>query len=70
MVELFDLKGKICVDTYALGRSAAHSHLLTEMFTYIGVGSLLLGLALLLGNLFLGLFTDENHQTVISPRAM
>jgi hypothetical protein len=38
----------------SIGRSAAHSHIITEMFTYIGVVSLSLGFLLLAGNLFLG----------------
>ena len=45
----------------ALGRSAAHHHIITESLTYIGTGGLLLGLALLLGNLFLGLFQDSQE---------
>jgi len=40
----------------SLGRSAAHHHIITESFTYIGVGGLLLGITILCGNLFLGLF--------------
>jgi len=40
----------------SLGRSAAHHHIVTELFTYIGTGGLLLGLAMLMGNIFLGLF--------------
>ncbi len=43
----------------SLGRSAAHSHWLTETFTYIGVAGLLLGSALLVANLFLGLFSED-----------
>lgn len=31
----------------AIGRSAAHSHIITETLTYIGVGSLLVGLLIL-----------------------
>lgn len=42
-----------------VGRSAAHSHWLTETFTYIGVGGLLLGMVMLSLNLFLGLFDDR-----------
>jgi hypothetical protein len=38
----------------SIGRSAAHHHLVTEIFTYIGVGSLLLGIAVLCTNLFFG----------------
>lgn len=44
----------------SIGRDAAHSHLTTELFTYIGVGGLLLGLVILLANLFLGLFSEPN----------
>jgi len=42
----------------SMGRSAAHHHIITELFTYIGTGGLLIGIAILLGNLFLGLFED------------
>jgi hypothetical protein len=42
----------------SIGRDPAHHHTLTELFTYIGVGGLLLGLLLLAGNLFLGLFRE------------
>jgi len=41
-----------------MGRDAAHHHIITEIFTYIGVGGLLLGIAILCANLFLGLFRD------------
>lgn len=43
----------------SIGRSAAHDHLITEMFTYIGVGGLTAGLVILLANLFLGLFANR-----------
>ena len=36
----------------SIGRSAAHHHLITEIFTYIGVAGLLLGIAILCANLF------------------
>lgn len=42
----------------SIGRSAAHNHFITEMFVYIGVGGLLLGIAMLCANLFLGLFSE------------
>ena len=42
----------------SIGRDAAHSHPITELFVFIGVGGLLLGLAILLANLFLGLFSE------------
>ncbi len=38
----------------SIGRSAAHSHIITELFTYIGVGGLSVGFLILFGNLFLG----------------
>ncbi len=40
----------------SIGRDAAHHHLITEIFTYVGVGGLLLGIAILCANLFLELF--------------
>lgn len=40
----------------SIGRDAAHSHFLTESFTYLGVGSLVIGLFILLANLFFGWF--------------
>ncbi len=43
----------------AIGRSAAHNHILTEMITYVSIIGLLTGIALLLGNLFLGLFKAD-----------
>ena len=42
----------------SIGRSAAHHHIITEMFTYIGIGGLLLGIAILCANLFLEMFRD------------
>jgi len=43
----------------SLGRGAAHEHLLTKLFTFVGVGGLLLGSFFLLANLFLGMFRDK-----------
>lgn len=45
----------------ALGRKAAHNHLLTEFFVYLGTAGLLIGIFLLSANLFFGIFstTDE-----------
>jgi len=40
----------------SLGRNAAHSHFLTESFAFIGIGGLLLGCFLIIGNVFFGLF--------------
>jgi hypothetical protein len=42
----------------SIGRGPAHDYFLTELFTYIGVGGLLLGMLILIGNLFLGLFQE------------
>lgn len=42
----------------SIGRDAAHAHPVTELLTYVGVGGLLLGVAILLANLFLGLFSE------------
>ena len=44
----------------SIGRDSAHDHLLTEMFTYIGVGGILLGSVALVANLYFGAFSDEN----------
>ncbi|MFZ1547564.1 MAG: hypothetical protein WAT12_10770 [Candidatus Nitrotoga sp.] len=44
----------------SIGRDAAHAHPVTELLTYVGVGGLLLGVAILLTNLFLGLFSERN----------
>jgi len=41
-----------------IGRGAAQGHILTETFTYLGVGGLLAGLFILMANLFLGLFRE------------
>jgi len=46
----------------SIGRNAAHHHLMTEMFTYIGVGGLLLGIGFLCSNLFLGMFCDSQSE--------
>jgi hypothetical protein len=40
----------------SVGRSAAHDHIATEIFTFVGVGGLLAGIAILCANLFLGMF--------------
>ena len=44
----------------SIGRTAAHHHIVTEIFTYIGVGSLLLGIAILSANLFFDMFQEES----------
>jgi hypothetical protein len=43
----------------SLGRSGAHGHFLTELFTYVGVGCLVAGFAILAGNLFFGLLSAD-----------
>jgi len=43
----------------SIGRDAAHEHVLTETFIFLGVGGLVFGLAILLANLFLGLFSEH-----------
>lgn len=46
----------------SIGRDAAHAHPVTELFTFIGVGGLLLGIAILLANIFIGLFSEPNNS--------
>jgi hypothetical protein len=43
----------------SIGRGAAHDHILTELFTFAGVGGLLAGSFILAANLFLGLFKEQ-----------
>ena len=43
----------------SIGRGPAHEHILTKLFTYIGVAGILLGSFLLLANLYLGLFKEQ-----------
>ncbi|MEQ1812990.1 MAG: hypothetical protein ABL860_00855 [Candidatus Nitrotoga sp.] len=45
----------------SIGREAAHAHPVTELLTFIGVGGLLLGIAILLANIFIGLFSEPNN---------
>jgi len=42
----------------SIGRGAAHHHILTEVFNYVGVGGLILGIVILCANLFLGMFKE------------
>lgn len=44
----------------SIGRGAAHHHFITEIFTYLGVGGLLLGIIILCANLFFNMFDDVN----------
>lgn len=43
----------------SIGRDAAHEHIITELFTMIGVGGLLTGIAILCANLFLNMFQEN-----------
>ncbi len=43
----------------SIGRGAAHHHIITQIFTYIGVGGLLFGIGILCANLFLGMFHES-----------
>jgi hypothetical protein len=43
----------------SIGRGAAHDHILTELFTFAGVGGLLAGSFILVANLFFGLFKEK-----------
>ena len=46
----------------SIGRDAAHEHLITKLFTFVGVFGLVAGLAILLANLFIGFArTTDNH---------
>ena len=46
----------------SIGRDAAHSHMLTEFFAYVGVGGILLGTFVVCANLFLGLFGEAENE--------
>jgi len=42
----------------SIGRNAAHDHIATMFFTFVGVGGLVIGSLILVGNLFLGFFKE------------
>ncbi len=42
-----------------IGRDPAHEHILTNLFTFVGVGGILLGSFFLVANPFLGLFKNR-----------
>jgi hypothetical protein len=46
----------------SIGRSAAHSHIITEIFVYVGVIGLVIGFMILVGNIFLGLMSDGDTE--------
>jgi hypothetical protein len=43
----------------SIGRAAAHEHILTKLFTIVGVAGLLLGFFFLVANLFFGAFKEQ-----------
>jgi len=45
----------------SIGRDAAHHHIITQIFTYVGVGGLLLGITILCANLFFDMFSETDH---------
>ena len=53
----------------SLGRNVAHHHFITEALTYIGVGGLIVGMTILLGNLFLGLFSEDSDPATYNKSA-
>ena len=42
-----------------IGREPAHHHIVTEILTYIGVGGLVAGMALVFANLFLDVWAEQ-----------
>ena len=46
----------------SIGKAAAHEHGVVMLFTLIGVVGLLLGIRLLLSNVFLGMFGDDGES--------
>jgi len=42
----------------SIGRDPAHAHLVTVFFTYVGVSCLIIGLFILISNLFAGWFSE------------
>ncbi len=45
----------------SIGRGAAHEHILTKLFTFVGVTGLLVGSFILLANLFFGFFRGQGE---------
>ncbi len=43
----------------SIGREAAHHHFITKALTFISIGGLLLGLGILIANLFFNMFQSE-----------
>lgn len=42
-----------------IGRDAAHSHILTESIVYLSTGAFLIGLFMIISNVFFNLFSEE-----------
>lgn len=45
-----------------IGRDAAHAHPVSELLTYTGTGGLVLGMAILLANLFFGFLSERSNS--------
>ncbi len=45
----------------SIGRGAAHEHILTKLFTIVGVLGLLIGSLILVANLFFGFFREQRE---------
>ena len=45
----------------SIGRGAAHDHILTQLFTIVGVVGLLVGSLILVANLFFGFFREQGE---------
>ena len=43
----------------SIGRHAAHEHWLTQVLSYVGVGGLIIGFGLIVGNIFFGLLKSR-----------
>ena len=48
----------------SIGRDSAHSHFVTHFLTYVGVGSFVIGIFILLSNLFLGWFSKTMKDSI------
>ena len=42
----------------SMGRSAAHGHILTEIFAYVGTLGILAGILIIIGNIMFGMFKE------------
>ena len=45
----------------SIGRGAAHSHIIVELLTYVGVGSLVVGFLMLVGNIYFGFLAETSE---------